>query len=98
MVMIRACYSHADLKFAFDLYAEMHSAAAAAEALERATGTRDVAAVPERKVVFGLGALMCGPSVVGKAAPPEDRLAKVHAALASIGEKAFAARRGAPAE
>jgi hypothetical protein len=91
-----AC-TRADLEHAFADYAEAHTHARAADALERATGARDVQSVPEHRIVNGLAELICGFSFVGRSAPSKsqaiaDSIARVHAALAAIREKAFAGR------
>ncbi len=83
-----AC-TRADLERAFADYAEAHTHARAADALERATGARDLQSVPEHRIVNGLAELICGFSFVGRSAPSKsqaiaDSIARVHAALAAI--------------
>ncbi len=91
MMFFRATgYSRSELQRAFDAYAAAHGAHLASEALERATGARDVASVPELRIVNGLAELVCGYSFA--AVKPVDNVVRLHEALALIRKKAFAAR------
>jgi hypothetical protein len=92
MMFFRATgYDRSELERAFAEYAEERGRELALEALERSTGVRDVASVPEHRIINGLTELICCFSFVGKAPKQSaNNVARLHEALAAIREKAFA--------
>jgi hypothetical protein len=90
--------TRADLRDAFDAFAEAHGVELATLALERSTGAREVSAVPDRRIINGMVELVGGYSFVGSGFPGRGEalvrsLAKIHEGLAAIGDKAFASRK-----
>jgi len=88
--MMRAqCFDHNDLQRAFDEYAERHGRARAVAVLQGITGAREVSAVPKVKIIVAMAELIGGYSFGSR---PADKLARLHAELATIREKAFVGR------
>ena len=91
-------FTRADLREAFDAFAEAHGMELATLALERSTGARSVSVVPDNRILNGMAELVGGYSFVGRAAPGRAHavarsLADIHAGLAAIGETAFTSRK-----
>jgi len=74
---------------AFDEYAERHGRARTVAVLQNTTGAREVYAVREVKIIVAMAELIGSYSFGLR---PVDKVARLHAELAAIREKAFAGR------
>ncbi len=85
--MMRAqSFDHSDLQRALDEYAERHGRARAVAVLQDTTGAREVSAVPKPRIIVAMAELIGGYSF------GSHPVARLHAQLAAIREKAFAGR------
>jgi len=78
-----------DLQRAFDEYVERHGRACAVAVLQNTKGAREVSAVPKVKIIVAMAGLIGSYSFGSRST---DKLARLHAELAAIREKAFAGR------
>jgi hypothetical protein len=95
-MMMRAQFTRADLQQAFDDYAEVNGREAALGVLADTTGTRDLTAVPEHRIIVAMAALIGGLSFGGGSpkievkASPVARLKLVQDNLNAMSQKFFA--------
>jgi len=88
-VIASALRNHFHLQRAFDEYAERHGRARATAGLQDTTGVREVSAIPKVKIIVAMAELIGGYSFGSR---PADKVARLHAELAAIPEKAFGDR------
>jgi hypothetical protein len=91
-MMMRAQFTRADLQMAFDDYAEANGREAALAVLADKTGTRDLAAVPDHRIVVVMASLVGGLSFGGgmaAKASSRDRLKLVHDSLNAMAVSIF---------
>jgi tRNA A37 threonylcarbamoyladenosine synthetase subunit TsaC/SUA5/YrdC len=83
------------LKLVYDQFADEFGGAQATAALQRATGARTLAQVPDNKIIKAVVELMGRPMTICKAnITPEQKLAQLHATLNEMSKQRFARLRG----
>lgn len=95
-MLMRAQFTRADLERAFDEFAERNGRQAALAVLAETAGTRDLAAVPEPRIIAAMAAFVGGYAFGGGAvkmaaqASSRGRLKLVHDKLNRIAQSVYA--------
>ena len=95
MMIASGTFTRENLKLAFDEYVTVNGQEKAVATLKEATGSSDVASVPENKIVVGVAALVSTltiptqPRMNARSRRGKSTLAAIHSRLDELREKAF---------